>query len=582
MWARSRFWLLTALLATSAGGVCVKLVLLHLHKIEATPSEPRYTFKRSLPALRGAIYPSNVGAAPLARSVPVWEYRVDPHAVVISAKHPSRLELARYVAGVLGIDTNETFNAFARVDSRYVYLATSSDDEAHSKIVKTNIVTGVVVEERQTRMYPQSSCLSHVLGFVSHNPDNPVGGAGIEMRCENDLRGLAGEIVGVKTARGGEIRAKRKVSVEPTPGCSVYLTVDVNLQREMEKAIREGLVEYQAEGAWAVMLSANTGAVLAMASLPDFEPEFYNTYPKEHLRNRAIAENYEPGSVMKTLTACAVINERMVGPDTMIDTRRDDPRYYKLPGDGSHVWPATMSVRDALVHSSNIVFGKLGVELGPKKLHKYMQAFGLGSKTEIDLPGEERGILPDPLKWDKASQSRAPIGQFVAVTAIQLAAAYAAVANDGELLRPYVVEKIVEPGGTVRYAHAREVVGRPISVATARKVRKMMEGVAKKGGTARRAAVRGYSVAGKTGTAQMKEGKGYSQRNYNASFIGIIPADRPEIVVLVTYQKPAFHKPRAFNHQGGMCAAPTFSRIASFAMRYLGVEPDRPDEISED
>ena len=284
---------------------------------------------------------------------------------------------------------------------------------------------------------------------------------------------------------------------------------------------------------------------------------------------------------MKTITACAVLNERLVGPDTLMDTRRDDPRYYKLPGDGSHVWPPMMSVRDALVHSSNIVFGKLGVNLGPVRLHKYMKAFGLGARTEIDLPGEERGILPEPSKWDKASQSRAPIGQFVAVTAIQLASAYCAIANDGELLRPYVVEKVVEPDGTVRYAHAREVVSRPISVSTARKVRQMMEGVAKKGGTARRAAVRGYSVAGKTGTAQMKEGRGYSQRNYNASFIGIIPAGRPEVVLLVTYQKPAYHKPRAYNHQGGMCAAPTFSRIATFAMRYLGVEPDRPEEILE-
>ena len=582
MGSRVRFWIVALLLALSACGVGTRLALLHLHKVDATPREPRYTFKRSLPALRGAIYPSNPGATPLARSVPVWEYRADPKAVVLDKRHLNRVELANYVADALGLDPKETFNAFARVDSRYVYLATSSDDAAHAKIAGTNVVSGVVVEERQTRLYPQSSCLSHVVGFVSRDPDNPVGGAGIEMKCEKDLRGLAGEIVGVRTARGMEIRSKRKVSVEPTPGCNVYLTVDVNLQRETEKAIREGMRDCWAERAWAVMLSARTGAVLAMASLPDYEPESYNRYPKESLRNRVVSENYEPGSVMKTITACAVLNERVAGPDTMMDTRRDDPRYYRLPGDGSHVWPAMMSVRDALVHSSNIVFGKLGVNLGPERLHRYMQAFGLGERTGVGLPGEEVGILPPPGKWDKLSCSRAPIGQFVAVTAMQLAAAYCAIANDGEMLRPYVVERIVEPGGEVRYEHKREVVSRPVSAATARKVREMMEGVAKRGGTARRAAVRGYSVAGKTGTAQMKEGRGYSSRNYNATFIGMVPATRPEIVLLVTYQKPAYNKPRPYNHQGGVCAAPTFSRIATYAMRYLGVEPDRPDEIPED
>lgn len=250
-----------------------------------------------------------------------------------------------------------------------------------------------------------------------------------------------------------------------------------------------------------------------------------------------------------------------------------------------------MSVREALVHSSNIVFGKLGFDLGPHKLYNYMTEFGLGRKSGIELPGEETGIIPNWQRWDKVKWSRAPIGQGVAVTAIQMAAAYAAIGNDGELLRPYIVEKIVQHDGEVIYQHAKEVVGRPITPSTARKVRDMMTGVAKKGGTAKRAAVPGYTIAGKTGTAQMKEGRGYSSTAYNASFIGIIPAVAPEVVILVTYQKPYYCRSKSvsesvgvpiFNHQGGLCAAPTFSQIAKSVLRYLEIAPDVPDDIPDE
>ena len=250
-----------------------------------------------------------------------------------------------------------------------------------------------------------------------------------------------------------------------------------------------------------------------------------------------------------------------------------------------------MSVREALVHSSNIVFGKLGYDLGPHKLWDYMTQFGLGRKSGIKLPGEETGIIPNWQRWDKVKWSRAPIGQGIAVTALQLAAAYAAIGNDGELLRPYLVEKVVDHDGEEVYRHHREVLGHPITPSVAQKVRDMMTGVAKKGGTAKRAAVPGYTVAGKTGTAQMKEGRGYSSTNYNASFIGIVPATQPEIVILVTYQKPFYCRSRAtseaegvpiFNHQGGICAAPTFRDIAQVVLRYLEVPPDIPEDIPEE
>lgn len=241
-----------------------------------------------------------------------------------------------------------------------------------------------------------------------------------------------------------------------------------------------------------------------------------------------------------------------------------------------------MTVRDAIVHSSNIVIGKLAYDFGPTRLYGYMQKFGFGEKTGIELPGEQYGILMNPHKrmWDKASWSRAGIGQFVAVTAIQMISAYQAIANDGVRMRPYIVDCIVESNGVELKKTIPEPVGRPITAKTARTMREMMLDVASPKGTARRAAIRGYSVAGKTGTAQkhIPGIKGYAPGLYRASFCGIVPASKPELVILVTLD---FDRKNYPYHQGGMSAGPVFKRIAVGALRYLRIQPDRLDELDE-
>ena len=206
-----------------------------------------------------------------------------------------------------------------------------------------------------------------------------------------------------------------------------------------------------------------------------------------------------------------------------------------------------------------------------------MRRFGFGAKTGIDLPGEEAGILRNWKKWDKATWSRAPIGQAVSVTAIQLASAYQAIANDGHRMKPHVVEKIVGPDGKEKFRAKKESLGRPIGAKASREIREMMLGVASREGTARRAAIRGYSVAGKTGTAQKVIGRSYAPGLYRATFCGIVPATDPRLVVLVSLD---FDEKRKF-HQGGNSAAPVFRRIATAALRYLMVPPDKPDELDE-
>ena len=602
-----RFWLPVAALCICLAGLAARLTLLHLGVI-AVKKAPTYKYTQNTVALRGGVYSST--GVPYARTKIVWEYAVDPKAGNEDPNHPGRKvkpEVRRANIARLAESLNlpplkvmDAYAEYARSGRRYVLLATSEDEAVHASLSGIHELS---VSEKLVRVYPQGKDLSQIVGFIGF-PTNtlkvPVGVAGLEQQFEKQLRGTPGQLTGRKNAHGQELRLMREINADARPGNDVYLTIDHNIQHEVERILMEGRLYHQAERVWAIVLEVKTGAVLAMATVPGYDPAHFNDSSPETYRNCAVAQVYDPGSVMKTITACAALNERIVGPNTVMSTDRNDSRYYRLPTD-SHKMDDFMTVRDALVHSCNVIFGKLGCDLGPRRLWTYMSAFGFGRKTGIELPGEEKGLLPPWQKWDKLKQSRAPIGQGVQVTAIQLAAAYACIANDGELLQPYIVERIVKhdaPAGdesAVVYQHERQVLGRPISANTARNVREMMLGVAKKGGTARRAAVLGYTVAGKTGTAQIarpkKDGGGYYDDRFNASFIGIVPASRPKVVIPVTYHRPFTCRRRdtseargvpIYNHQGGVCAGPTFSTIASYVLRYLAVEPDVPDEVPED
>ena len=562
----------------------VTLVRAHL---SPQVSHPKYSFTRQILARRGCVYSSFGKNYPFVKSVPYWEYSLDPVSLTNNVfrqrgKPPrTKEEIVKTIAEALHLDYGRVLkmsNVASGKGYRSQFLALSSDPDAYRTLADSKRVAGVAIHDKQVRQYLHGRHLSHVLGSV--NVDG-VGSAGIEQMFNRDLTGTPGTVKGMLDARKRELYDKREVSIDPKPGSDVFLTIDHNIQFEAEDALRWGVREYGAGSGWCIVMDARKGAILSMASLPDFEPLNFGRTPDNAKLNRAIAFNYEPGSVMKVLTAAAAIDAGFIGPGSVYNTKRNDPKYYRLPGDGSHVWDPTMTVKDAIVHSSNIVIGKLGYDFGPKRLFSYFQKFGLGQKTGIELPGEQYGILPNPNKrmWDKASWSRAAIGQFVAVSAIQLVSAYQAIANDGVRLRPYIVDRVVDCEGNEVLRNEPREIGRPISAKTAATMRNVMLDVASPKGTARRAAIRGYSVAGKTGTAQKQipGGRGYYAGLYRASFCGIVPAMDPQFVILVTLdfdQKTKFH-------QGGNSAGPVFKRIATAALRYLMVPPDRPDELLE-
>lgn len=586
----ARFWWAVAMLSLFALYSSQKLVRSHFR---SDADEPRYEFKRVIPSCRGSIYDASGTSSPLVRSIPCWEYRMDPvdlTNVVVRPKGEklprTKEAICRTISGLLKIDYAKVLKMSENSANRFQFLAESTDTSAHDILSNRRLVSGVVILDRQIRQYFNNRFLCHVIGAINKEG---VGSAGIELRYDRELSGVPGYVRGYRDARGAELRDREIERVEPKKGADIYLTIDSHLQYEAETALADGLKQYEAASGWCVILDARTADVLAMASLPDFHPLKFGRTPEQAKLNRVTALTYEPGSVMKVITACAGIESGMVGPDSLYSTRRDDDRYYRLPGDGSHVWEPTMTVRDAIVHSSNIVIGKLGFDLGPERLWGYMKDFGFGSKTGVEIPGEEAGILPFWKRWDKVKWSRAPIGQGVSVTAMQLANAYQAIANDGVRMKPHIVSKVVYSDGREPRVSRHEVAARPISPATARKAREMMLGVASPAGTARRAAIKGYSVAGKTGTAQKVVNGKYSDSLYRATFCGIVPSGvvmrneydeepvPPRIVVLVTLD---FEKRTKF-HQGGNSAGPVFRRIAKAALRYLEVEPDRPDELMD-
>ena len=580
-----RFWLPVAGLAALAVYSGQKLVRAH---VDPEVDAPNYDFSRQVLARRGSIYSAYGKSYPFVKSVPYWEYSLDPVALTNAIVRPrgekrprAREAIVKTIADALGLEYRRVLkmaNASPRRGYRNQFLALSSDPDAYRTLADSRLVAGVAISDKQVRQYLHGRHLSHVLGSVNAEG---VGSAGIEQRFDRDLTGTPGTVQGKRDAHGRELYDKRKVSIDPIPGADIYLTIDHNIQFEVEEQLKWGLGEYGAGSGWCIVMDATTGAVLAMASMPDFEPLGFGRASDDAKVNRAVAFNYEPGSVMKVITVASAIDAGMVSPHSVYRTNRDDPRYYRLPGDGSHKWEPTMTVKEAIVHSSNIVVGKIAYDFGPKRLYEYMKRFGFGAKTGIELPGEQFGILPNPNKrmWDKASQSRAGIGQFVAVTAVQLCGAYQSIANDGVRMRPYIVDKIVASNGAEVYRHVPQSLGRTVSAKTARTMRDVMLDVASPKGTARRAAIRGYSVAGKTGTAQKQipGGRGYFVGLYRASFCGIVPASNPRLVVLVTLD---FDRKTQY-HQGGNSAGPVFRRIATAALRYLMIPPDRPDELDE-
>jgi cell division protein FtsI/penicillin-binding protein 2 len=400
---------------------------------------------------------------------------------------------------------------------------------------------------------------AQILGYVGIDGN---GLSGLELQFDKQLSGGAGHETIVKDPAGRVIDVEQQRP--ETPGRDVFLTIDHTVQANAEEVLRQTVHKWHAKSASAIVLDPRTGAVLAMAVQPGYDANRFPSAPRELQRNRTVTDTYEPGSTFKLVTVAAALSERLVSPSTRFTLPYSLKVADRVVHDAEERGTVNYSVAQILAHSSNIGAIELAEMLGKTRLSSWISRFGFGRVTGIDYPGESPGIVLPPDKWSGSTIGNVPIGQGIAVTPVQMAAAYAAIANRGVWSRPHLVDHVAGGGRPSLYRR------RLVSPRTAAELMTMLKDVVAEG-TGTYAAMPGYQVAGKTGTAQKPDSHGgYATGRYVASFVGIVPASRPRLVVLVTVDEPQGAI------WGGVVAAPAFQQIARFDLQYLEVPPDAP------
>lgn len=506
------------------------------------------------PARRGAIFDRN--GAPLAISVDLPTIYTDPQMV------DDPVGGAQALAPVLNQDVEELTHRLegALPGSRFEYVARQVSPKTARK-VKALDLAGIYFRTEPKRLYPGNRLASQVLGFT--NIDGK-GIAGVELQYDDILRGVAGHITLEQDPSGRALPQAEFTETSARPGHSLFLTIDKQLQYFTQLTLANAVSQFHALNGSAIVMRPDTGEILAMANAPDFDPNDPSAAPETNLRNLAVTDMYEPGSVFKLVTAAGALQSHVVTPHTVFEVPPTLQVADRVIHDAESHGVESLTVKDIIVHSSNIGTVKIGMELGKDLLDAFMRKFGFGAKTGLDFPGESSGIVIDKDTWSGSSIGTIPIGQGVAVTPLQLASAYATVANHGVWTEPKLLHSTLDDDGKA-HASPRPATHRVISRHTAAQMTDIFETVVKEG-TGVEAAVPGYRVAGKTGTAQkVLPGGGYGG-GYIGTFVGFAPATRPEIVVLVKLDRPT-------PIWGGMSAAPTFRKIAEFALRELGVPP---------
>jgi cell division protein FtsI (penicillin-binding protein 3) len=552
---RPRVLVLAGLLALAFVGVIGRLGWLQIvrHGELSALAERQYSRTVTLQAQRGPIV-DRQGAA-LATSSPAESLFAQPRAVGDPVRVAARL------APLLDAPERELHAALTGGRS-FVWLHRRLPP-ATAAAVKALREPGLGLLPEPLRLYPNRELAAHVLGF-----EGVDGGLeGIERALDGALAGTPGKAVVGRDALGREV-VTETVLQQPVPGHGVMLTIDRTIQYLAEREIDAAWRRTQAKAAMAVALEPRTGDVLALAIRPTFNPNaFLDVASREQWRNRAVTDPFEPGSTFKVILAAAALEEGVVRPDDRIwaengsiTIARTTIRDWKKYG-----W---LSFGEVLQQSSNVGSIKVGLALGRDRYYRYMTAFGFGAPTGVGLAGESRGLLRDPQRWSALSLPTLSIGQEVSVTAMQLVAAFGAIANGGTLMQPRLVRALFDAEGRETRRFEPRAVRQVISPETARTLTRIMTQVVA-AGTGHNAAIPGYEVAGKTGTAQKLDPatRRYSRAPGVLSFVGFTPADEPRVVMLVMLDEPRNER------WGSEAAAPIFSAIGGEVLRYLDVPP---------
>ena len=545
-----RYRILPALLAVWVVVVAVRLIHLQTVQFEELTRQARRQQERTVEVSpqRAVIYDRNLH--PLAISVEVESVFAVPGEVADPAK------TARVLAPVLRMDAAELRSRLEGTGPKYFSWLKRKVTAREADHIRELNIKGIYFQKENKRFYPKRELAAHVLGYVGVDDQ---GLAGIELTHEETIRGRAGQLLIERDARQ---RWFRRTGRSSEPGQSVVLTLDETIQYIAERELADAMKASRALAGTIIVLDPFTGEVLAMANAPTFNPNKYANVRPEVLRNRAIADAYEPGSTFKIITVASALEEGLTDPDEIIDCQMGG---IVLAGHTIRDWKpfGMLSVSQILQNSSDVGAIKLAMRVGNQKFYRYWKSFGFGSPTGIELPGEAAGLTKPPERWSKISIGAMAMGQEIGVTPLQLAAATSVVANGGWWVPPHILREGADatPGDV-----DRTVARRVLSPQTADQLQRILASVVTTG-TGRLSRPDGYTAAGKTGTAQKIDPANgrYSPTDHVASFVGYVPAESPMFTILV-----ALDSPRGRYH-GGDVAAPIFKRVAAQVLAYRNV-----------
>jgi len=519
-------------------------------------------YKKNIPLVpkRGTIYTR--GYEELAVTVEVDSIYAEPDSIDTPKLTAKRL------ASLLPLSRKELEDNLSSSKS-FVWLARKVTPSTIERVKSLNI-RGIGFVKENRRFYPNGELASHAVGFSGIDG---TGLGGIELAHDAQIKGKTELVRAERDALGKRTLPMDLGFEDSLAGNSVVLTIDKTIQYTAEKELAEAVRKSGAKGGTAIVMDPKSGEVLAMANYPQFNPNDLSSCSQAALKNRAIVDTYEPGSTFKVFLLAAALEEGVVRPGDKFNCEKGS---MELAGKVIHDTHkhGTLTVREIMKFSSNIGSAKIAAKLGKERFYDYITSFGFGSPTGIELNGEGSGILRSMKTWSKLELANVSFGQGVSVTPLQLTTAFSAIANGGYLMKPYLVKDILDKDGKVIKRNQPQIVKKIISGETALKVTEMLRDAVAEGGTGTEAALNGYDVAGKTGTAQkVSGGRGYTENKHVASFIGFVPAESPELVVLV-----AIDEPEGIQY-GGIVAAPAFKAIAETSLRYLNSPKKNDVEI---
>lgn len=603
-----RKWLLIGgfFLLGGFGAVAAQLFELQVRRHDELASKARKYVERTYvkTSRRGDI--RDVRGTLLATSKPVKTVCADP-----SVMGTNYVKIATTLAPLLEIDRAELIdklqprfvtNKFGKlVEDKYVILKRKVEVERWEMITNAMMklqftendqalpkktrdyfyrvrAHSLMTEPDEVRVYPNGNLAAHLLGFAGmvteRTPSGEVtrsrGLDGLELMLDSVLNGVHGWVQSEIDSQRHEVVPWRDQAVSPLEGLDAYLTIDAGVQHIVESAIADAYERFTPVSVSAAVMRPRTGEILAMANLPTFDPNRVLASDTNALRNRFVTDAYEPGSTFKVVVVSGALNEHMVTLGKQYNCENGLWYYCGKPLHDTHKVGIT-DVEGVIAHSSNIGAAKIGIELGPERLYSYITRFGFGTRTGITLPGESPGISHPVKKWNGLSISRIPMGQGISTTPLQMLMAMSAVANDGLLMKPIVVSRLVDRNGTMVAHNDPTPVRQVISPNTAHEMVKALKAVVATNGTGAEAAMPFYTVAGKTGTAQKAINGQYASGKYFSSFVGFFPADDPEICISVVLDAPDPKK----GYYGAKVALPVFRNIAERSARYLAIPMEK-------